>query len=340
MGREVDIAVFLELSKSTPFIDVRSENEFLCGHIPGACNVPILDNEQRKIVGTLYKQVGREVAILKGLELLGPRMSERLKMGVKISGNSAVMVHCWRGGMRSQFYAFLLQFYGLQPVLLKGGYKSFRKVVHEKFKHTFDLVVLGGKTGSGKTNVLLELAEKGQQVIDLEALANHRGSAFGGLGMTEQPTQEQFENNLYAALAACDSSRKIWVEDESRTIGRIVIPEAFWMQMRTAPVLLLQRDVEERLDQIMQDYSGFRTAELIESLERIGKRLGPQHVKRAVEWMHAGNSREAFSIALHYYDKAYQYNLEKSKTRKRILHEGSGKSYADLAEEMSNLKWK
>lgn len=331
MIKSVDIEEFLELSKSIPIIDARSEGEFESGHIPNALNVPILNNEQRKIVGTLYKQNGRETAVFKGLELLGPNMSSRLKQGVKIAQNSQVLVHCWRGGMRSEFYAFLLKFYGLEPILLKGGYKSFRGKVHETFNVPKKFVVLGGRTGSGKTILLEKLKSLGEQVIDLENLANHRGSSFGSLGMDEQPSQEQFENDLFSCLSKLDASEVVWIEDENRTIGGRVIPEGIWNQMKSAQKIYLDRAFEERLDQIMTDYSGFSKVELIHSMNRIGKRLGPQHVKRAIELLENGEIREAFTMALAYYDKAYTYGLGKSKSGIIKHIDGIGLSYDELA---------
>ena len=339
MTKTVNIHAFLELSKTIPILDVRSESEFEMGHMQNAVNIPILSNEQRKIVGTLYKQNGREVAVYKGLELLGPLMSVRLKKGVKLATNGKVLVHCWRGGMRSQFYAFLLHFYGLESILLEGGYKAFRGLVHQTFDQKLNIIVLGGKTGSGKTVVLKKLAELGEQVIDLEAIANHRGSSFGALGLNEQPSQEQFENALFTAISKLDATKTIWLEDENRTVGSRVIPEGFWNQMKASSKIFLIRDFEERLDQIMLDYSCFPVNDLIISMQRIGKRLGPQHVKRAIELLENGEIREAFEIALAYYDKAYLFGLEKNKAAEIIMLEGIGLTHTEIAGLLSTKKY-
>ena len=339
MTKTVNIQAFLELSKTFPILDVRSESEFEMGHMQNAVNIPILSNEQRKIVGTLYKQNGREVAVYKGLELLGPLMSVRLKKGVKLASNGKILVHCWRGGMRSQFYAFLLHFYGLESILLEGGYKAFRGLVHQTFDQELNIIVLGGKTGSGKTVVLKKLAELGEQVIDLEAIANHRGSSFGALGLKEQPSQEQFENALFTAISKLDSTKTIWIEDENRTVGSRVIPEGFWNQMKSSSKIFLIRDFEERLDQIMLDYSCFPVKDLIISMQRIEKRLGPQHAKRAIELLENGEIREAFKIALVYYDKAYLFGLEKNKAAEIILLEGIGLTHPEIASLLSTKKY-
>lgn len=338
MTKSVSIEEFIELADQMPIIDVRSENEFFSGHFPSAGNIPILSDEQRKIVGTIYKQNGREPAVFKGLELLGPFMSIRLKQGVKLVKDNQVLVHCWRGGMRSQFYAFLLEFYGIEPILLKGGYKAFRGVVLKSFEEPLKIIVLGGKTGSGKTILLNFLKEQGEQILDLEHVANHRGSTFGALGMEDQPSQEQFENNLFTAIRKLDKNKIIWIEDESRTIGARVIPEGIWSQMKTTEKIYLDRDFEERLNQIMEDYANFSIADLKVSMLRIGKRLGPQHVKRAIELLENGEMREAFAMALIYYDKTYSYNLEQNTTNKITKIAAQGISYLEITKQLISLK--
>jgi tRNA 2-selenouridine synthase len=337
MIRSVTIEEFLELSKELSVIDVRSETEFIAGHIPNATNIPILNDEERKVVGTMYKQNGRKTAVYKGLELSGPNLSARLRQGVKLVNEGPVLVHCWRGGMRSEFYSFLLKFYGLEPILLQGGYKSYRTLVHETFEKQANYFVLGGKTGAGKTVILEHMKQLGEQVIDLEQLANHRGSAFGALGMLDQPTQEQFENNLYDVMCKLDLSKPIWIENENRTIGDKVIPQGLWQQMVKAKMFFVDREFEDRLDQIMKDYGSFKPVDLKKSMEKIGKRLGPQHVKRALELIDAGSIREAFEIPLGYYDKSYEFNLSKNEIRPSIVIDGKGLSYLKLAEQLQEI---
>lgn len=337
MIRSVTIEEFLKLSKELPIIDVRSEKEFTAGHIPNAQNIPILTNEERKVVGTLYKQNGRKTAIYKGLELSGPNLSLRLRQGVKLVNEGPVLVHCWRGGMRSEFYSFLLKFYGLEPILLQGGYKSYRTLVNDSFEKQANFIVLGGKTGAGKTVILEKLKSLGEQVIDLEHLANHRGSAFGALGMTDQPSQEQFENDLFTILSSLDLSKPIWIENENRTIGDKVIPQGIWQQMIQSKMVFIEREFDERLDQIMQDYGAFNSEDLKGSMMKIGKRLGPQHVKRALELIDNGNIREAFEIPLGYYDRSYEFNLSKNQMRPSVIIDGKGKSYEELANTLQEI---
>lgn len=334
MIQSVSIEEFLDLSKSLKVIDARSENEFSAGHIPGAYNIPILSDDERKIVGTLYKQNGRKSAVFKGLELSGPNLSARLKHGVKLVTEGKVLVHCWRGGMRSEFYSFLLKFYGLEPILLQGGYKSYRTLVHQTISQPLNLIVLGGQTGSGKTILLHELKALGEQVIDLEHLAAHRGSAFGALGMVEYPTQEQFENNLFTEILKLDITQPIWIEHENRTIGDKVIPPALWDQMVSAKKIIIERDFAERIHQIMKDYGAYKPTDLKQSMMKIGKRLGPQHIKRALELIDEGKIQESFEIALGYYDKSYTYNLTKLIVKPEIFLNGRGKTYPEIAKEL------
>jgi tRNA 2-selenouridine synthase len=331
MIKSVEIKEFLELAKELQIIDARSRNEFLQGHIFSANNIPILSNDERKVVGTMYKKYGRKTAVFKGLELSGPNLSARLKEGIKLVGEGKVLVHCWRGGMRSEFYSFLLKFYGLEPIILKGGYKSYRGFVHETISKPYKYVVLCGKTGSGKTIILNELKKIGEQVIDLEGLANHRGSAFGALGMPDSQSQEQFENDLFTVLQQLDQTKPVWIENENRTIGDKVIPEGLWNQMIQGTKINVERDFEDRLNQIMLDYGSFKPKELKSSMEKIGKRLGPQHVKKALELIDEGKISEAFKIALIYYDKTYEYSLTKMEVKPIMLIDNKGLSNLEIA---------
>lgn len=326
-----------DLTQNFVIIDVRSESEFLQGHIPGAYNVPVLNDEHRKIVGTIYKQSGKEKAVLKGLELLGPDISSRLKLAIQFCKEEQnIIVHCWRGGMRSQFFVFIMEFYGYKVKVLQGGYKAYRNHVLNSFNLSYKINVLGGKTGSGKTHVLNELKSKGAAMIDLEGLACHRGSSFGAIGMPPQPSQEQFENELSLQLFLLNKST-IWIEDEGRTVGSRVIPEGLWLQMRNAPHYFLNTNFEMRLDQIMIDYGSFPTEELLVAMERIGKRLGPQHVKTALEAINNGDLKEAFTMALTYYDKAYTFQKEKHPLGEKIEVEVESLDAEEIASKLMKL---
>lgn len=310
MPVSLDIRTFLQQASSgLPVIDVRTPKEFEQGHIPGAINMPLFSNEERAEVGTLYKQAGKQPAILKGLEFVGPKMALMAREASMLSQGGPVLVHCWRGGMRSGSVAWLLEMYGLKVSTLKGGYKSFRQHVLGSFAQPYKLLILGGKTGSGKTAILQELKLSGAQVADLEALACHKGSAFGALGEKEPPSQEHFENELAMVLQSFDASQPIWMEDESRLIGRKVIPGGLWEQMRTAPLLHVQLPFEERVNYLVQEYGKFSKEQLEASILKIARRLGPQHVKQALASLHDGDLATVCTICLKYYDKSYGYGI-------------------------------
>jgi tRNA 2-selenouridine synthase len=337
MVHQLSIEAFLGAASAYNVIDVRSEKEFAEGHIPGAINIPILEDEERKIVGTIYKQNSRQAAVYKGLELSGPHLSERLRRGVKHSKENKILVHCWRGGMRSEFYAFLLHYFGIEPHLLIGGYKSYRTEVHRSFDRKLNFVVLAGKTGSAKTEILSQLKDRGEQIIDLEFLAKHRGSSFGALAYEEKTSQEQFENDLFEVIRALDHTKRVWIEDEGRTIGDKVVPEGVWSQALEAPRMVIERSFDERLDQIVKDYSCFNKTDLKVSMQRIGKRLGPQHVKRALELLDENEYYSAFEIALKYYDKAYDFQLSRVELEKRTIVNARGLSITEIADFLKKL---
>ena len=311
MALSLSIEEFIKFSETVPLIDVRTPSEYKQGHIPGALNISLFTNEERKIIGTLYKQQGRQAAILKGLEFTGPRLKEIILSANKIDREKAFLIYCWRGGMRSASVAWLLELYGYKIFVLKGGYKSFRKFIFEKFTSPQKIIVLAGRTGAAKTLVLNKLSLRGEQIIDLEHLAGHKGSSFGSLGEKEQPSQEAFENRLAMALYRSDNKKTIWLEDESRMVGQKVIPAPLWEQMRKAKVFYMDVPFAERVHYLIKEYGKFSKEELIKSTERISKRLGNQHTRRAIEAIKKDDLKTACEINLLYYDKAYDYGINK-----------------------------
>lgn len=310
MAKRISISDYWLQDGSAPLIDVRSPGEFAQGHIPGAHNIPLFDNAERAEIGTLYKQAGREAAVMRGLELTGPKMADFVREARKL-GSPRIVAHCWRGGMRSESMAWLWQTAGLEVEVLEGGYKAYRQQVLSDLARPQRLLVLGGKTGSGKTAVLRELAAMGSQVLDLEALAHHKGSAFGSLGQAPQPSPEQFENELHNALRSFDPLRPIWVEDESHAIGRVYIPMPFWQQMLKAPVFAIETPLDARVAYLVQEYGDFPPEALQQSLNRIQKRLGGQAHAQASDALKRGDLGEVARISLAYYDKTYQYALQR-----------------------------
>jgi tRNA 2-selenouridine synthase len=318
-------------------LDVRSPGEYSRGHIPGAISFPLFTDAERATVGTLYKQKGKDEAVLEGLRIVGPKMAGFVEEAARLSPNKKILLHCWRGGMRSASVAWLLQQAGFETRLLKGGYKAYRADIHQFLEQKFPFLVITGPTGSKKTKILQALRDKGEQVIDLETLANHKGSAFGALGMEPQPTIEQFENQLHLELSKLDLNRRIWIEDESRKIGTVVLHEGFWKQIKSVPVLLVNLSIQERIEFLVDEYGNFPAEKLEESILKIAKRLGGQHVKAALEALELGDLHQVAAITLNYYDKAYLYALENRKAH--ILHrlDIDGLSHETIAEKIIQL---
>jgi tRNA 2-selenouridine synthase len=280
-------------------IDVRSPCEFVKGHIPGAQNVPLFSDEERAAVGTTYKQVGRQEAFTLGLEVVAPKAASSF---YRIQG--PVEIYCQRGGMRSEAVCKLLVLGGIQAKRREGGYKAFRRWVHEMIAKTRPFCVLGGLSGSGKTERLREM----ENVLDLEKLANHRGSSFGMLGQPPQPTQEHFENLLAVELDKLGEG-PIWAEDESRMIGKCKIPDPLFVQLQAAPIEVMEVSREERLKRLIDEYGKFPQEQLIAATERLKRRLGTERMGRAIAHIQKGEVGAAAELVLDYYDQTYTYCL-------------------------------
>lgn len=320
MADLIQIEQFITLSANFPLIDVRAPSEFEHGHIPGAINIPLFDDEERKVVGTAYKQENKEAAMYAGLEFAGKKLVKLAKAGEKVAGSKkTLLVHCWRGGMRSKSMVWLFETMGINCYLLDGGYRSYRRYAREVLALPLRLVVIGGRTGSGKTAILIELEKRGQQIIDLEGLAHHKGSAFGALGEQDQPSTEQFENTLFNQLLTLDRKKITWIEDESRNIGKCVLPGEFYSIMKESAIIFLDIARELRAERLVGDYASFDTVELKACVLKIEKRLGGDRTKDALESIESGDFYETAMITLHYYDKAYMYSLEKNHKEYQVL---------------------
>ncbi|MEO1347680.1 MAG: tRNA 2-selenouridine(34) synthase MnmH [Cyanobacteria bacterium J06635_15] len=299
------------LTAPGPLLDVRSPSEFTQGHIPGAVSFPLFSDEERAQVGTCYKQQGRDLAVELGFELAGPKQADFLRRAKAIAAGNPIRLHCWRGGMRSESMAWLLHMGGLQVTTLAGGYKAFRRWVRATVAQPKPIMLLGGMTGTGKTDILLELRQLGEQVLDLEGLANHRGSSFGSLGLPPQPSTEHFENLVALAWHSLSQAQSIWIEAESKRIGTCRIPPELFDQMAAASTLAITRSLPERLDLLVEIYGQAETAALVEATERIRKRLGGERTQNAIALIQLGNLREAVAIILNYYDRAYLHDLNR-----------------------------
>jgi tRNA 2-selenouridine synthase len=327
----------LELAARLPVVDVRSPGEFGRGHIPGAVNIPLFDDTERAAVGTTYVQVGRREAVLEGLGFVGPKMRALCGEALKLPSDE-VLVYCWRGGMRSRSMAWLFETVGLRCRVLEGGYKAFRRAALDGIASPRDIRILGGATGSGKTAILGELARMGAQTIDLEALASHRGSAFGALGQGAQPTTEHFENLLFGELRRTDPARPLWLEDESANIGRVQITPALYALMKQAPVLEVVVPRGERVRRLTVEYGGFEPELLVAAIKKIEKRLGSEKCARAVESCRAGEMAAVARLLLDYYDKGYRHCLAQRAPGSVVrLEIAEGASTADIAETIWNI---
>jgi tRNA 2-selenouridine synthase len=316
---KIDIIRFLELSETIQIVDVRSPSEFNSGHIPGGVNIPLFDDYERKAVGTKFIKEGRLAAIIEGLKHSGPALQSKLEQALQTSKNKQLLVHCWRGGMRSEAMAWLFSLGDLEVSVLIGGYKSYRQFVLESLSEKRKMIVLGGMTGSSKTQILRYLKSRGQQILDLERLANHKGSAFGALGQPPQPTTEQFGNILFNEWKKLYTDLPFWVEDESRNIGSVFMPDAFYINMQESPVVVLEMDVNTRLPRLMEEYSAYPAESLITSIIKISKRLGGDRTRDAINAIEKEDFAKAIEIVLYYYDKTYLFGLKK-KNRKNIIY--------------------
>ena len=325
-----------------PVIDVRSPGEFAHAHIPGAVNIPLFDNDERAQVGTRYKQAGKDHAVLMGLEFVGPKLADFVKQAKKLNPqNREVLVHCWRGGMRSGSFAWLLDTAGLTASTLVGGYKAYRNLVLDSFAEPQNIIILGGKTGSGKTDILKELARQGEQIIDLEGLAHHKGSSYGAIGQLPQPATEQFENVLFNEFKSLDSNRRIWLEDESRSIGSCFIPMSLWQQMRLAPVAFVDVPKDKRVTRLVTEYTGIDHTLLVEATERIKKRLGGKVTKDALDALARHDYATVADLTLDYYDKAYLHGLSQRESTSvhtvNVIEDNPEKTAAQLIQWANTL---
>lgn len=320
MPAVLPVQEFLERARHLPVVDVRSPSEFAQGHIPDAVNLPLFSDAERAEIGTIYVRQGREPAVLRGLGMVGLRMEELARSLLEIAAEGELLMHCWRGGMRSGSVAWLAEQAGCRVRVLEGGYKRFRRWVVTGDFAPHSVRVLGGLTGAGKTEVLHELAACGQSMIDLEGLAHHKGSAFGALGELPQPTQEQFENELALAWLRLPEGTSVWLEDESRRVGRCHLPDWLWQAKLAGDYAVLELPDSERIRHLERHYGQHDADELRSCLHAIRKRLGGLRTTQAEAALDAGDLKEVCRIVLAYYDKAYRFTLDDlAPTRKRVF---------------------
>ncbi len=334
MIRQIEPTKFNSRDEGSPVIDVRSPGEFAQGHIPGAYNIPLFDDAERARVGTLYSKTGAGSAILKGLEIALPKISLFQKNLKSITGDKQILLHCWRGGMRSASMAELFNKAGFDVEILTGGYKAWRRFVREELAKPAQILVVGGATGSGKTELLHSLALKWEQVIDLERLACHKGSVFGAFGQKSQPTNEQFENDLFAEWNRLDRNKPVWIEDESRMIGKITLPDPVVEKISKGTFFYLDVGKTERIARLVKEYADFDKRTLSGAILQIRDRLGGTRVNDALAALENGRFEIVTDIVLSYYDKAYQFAIQRRQNKSSHTIRLLSVDYQDKATEM------
>ncbi len=336
--QRIEILQLFENQQDRVIIDVRSPSEFEKGHIPNAINIPLFSDEERAIVGTTYKRASPEKAMLQGLDFVGQKMSMFVKRAKKLAPEKKLIVYCWRGGKRSGSLSWLWDMTGFDVMTINGGYKAYRTHVLETIDNQpLILNRIGGKTGTGKTKILHHLSELGEQVIDLEGLAHHKGSAFGSLGELPQPSVEHFENRLFDKIRTADSSKRIWIENESRSIGRCFLPDGFWSKFSDSKLYNIEIPTDARIQRLCDDYAKYDKNDLMAVFKNIERKIGGQNAQAAIAALEIDDYPTATKIALSWYDKTYQFGLDSTKAYETVALVFSHAEMKKIAEELKNL---
>lgn len=297
-------------------IDVRSPGEFAEDHIPGAINLPVLNDAERAEVGTIYKRDGAFTARKVGAAYVSSNLATHLNDHFAGKGKEyRPLVYCWRGGQRSGSLATVLAQIGWRVAVLRGGYKTYRSHVRrelDKVPTLFTYRIVAGATGTGKTRILRAFAAEGAQVLDLEGLAQHRGSLLGGGG--SQPSQKFFESQLLAAYDRFEPAAPVWIEAESNRIGDVYVPPALWVKMQSADGIEIQMPIEERVRHLLEDYAKLLTDP--ETLKEKLRQLTTRHGTRQIEaWCSQIDAREwgelVASLLTVHYDPAYRASAKR-----------------------------
>ncbi|MEL6390554.1 MAG: tRNA 2-selenouridine(34) synthase MnmH [Bacteroidota bacterium] len=310
--RQITIQAFLDDAQRPPLIDVRSPGEYNNGHILGAHNVPLFSDSERAHVGTVYKHEGPKKAKEIGYAYVLPKLDTFVSEAERLAPEGRVVVHCWRGGLRSQSFAEHLLKEGIaDSPIIWGGYKAYRQYLLASFEEEQRMIVLAGYTGSAKTAILHELRQQGEQIIDLEGYANHKGSAFGAIGESEQPTNEHYHNILFSAWSRLSRIRNCWVEDEGIMIGRVNVPIPIFNQIRAAKTVFLEVPKKYRVQYLVDQYAHSGDELIADGLSRIKKRLGGLDFQKSIEALGHKDYHYIAERCLSYYDKYYLRSIKK-----------------------------
>ncbi len=311
----------LRLGDFSTIIDARSEGEYAEDHLPGALNWPSLHDEERKIVGTRYKQISQFEAKKLGAALVAKNIAEHIQRDVLDKPREwQPLLYCWRGGKRSGSLALVLEQIGFRVTLVDGGYKAFRAALVADLpqlaaRHSYRVIC--GPTGSGKTRLLQALGAQGAQVLDLEALAHHRSSVLGLIPGLAQPSQKAFDSRIWAALRGFDTARPVYIESESKKVGNVAVPEGLIAAMRASPCLNLQLIEDERVALLLEDYD-FYVKDIAFFCERLGALTEARGKATVQDWQTRARSGDVASVVrellLRHYDPVYLQSMQRNFT--------------------------
>lgn len=332
---------YSEIKNKCIFIDVRSPEEFKEGAIPGAVNIPILNDEERKIVGTAYKQLSKNEARRFGIEFVSPKLLNMFDEILELKKiEPYLVVYCARGGYRSTAFASIFSSIGVNLFRLIDGYKGYRKYISEallELNENIKYIVVHGNTGVGKTDILMELKSLGHNVLDLEGAANHRGSLLGSIGIGECNSQKAFESNIFEQLKDITNSRYVFIEAESKKIGKVVIPDYIFSGMKSGLHIFIDADLDYRAKSLKKDYilNENWIKESAKSFEALRKYLSNEKVDYLLAMLEQSNFEEvAKELMLNYYDPMYMNKANEYEYAAKFKAEISAKK---TAEEIS--KW-
>lgn len=311
-------------------IDVRSPGEFNSETIPSAINIPIFTDEEREVIGTVYIQKSTDAAKFLGVEAASrklPQIYQRIEALDKEFDN--LIFFCARGGFRSNSLVSLFKAIGIDAIKLDGGYKGYRKFINDNLSNLLKdikFVVLYGNTGTGKTEILKQIKDKGYDMLDLEGCANHRGSLLGGVGLGTSNTQKMFESLVYESLRH-RKSNIVFTEGESKRIGRVVMPESLFIAIKSGVNIKIHTDMSSRIENIIQDYVNGTDNEIIKALNLLRKKLGDINIDRYIQLINKQNYIPVVEeLMIKYYDPLYEFN------KKEYLHHFYNKDSKETAE--------
>ena len=334
MQRKIKVAEINEvLSDDRPFdsiIDVRSPSEFSEDHLPGSINLPVLTDFERSEVGTLYRQVDPFIARKRGAVLTSQNIAKHIERFIEKPKNWRPLVYCWRGGQRSTSMALVMHEIGWPVTLLRGGYKAYRKKIQNDLNNLIldtEFIVITGPTGIGKTDLLAEIKQAGQQVLDLEALACHRGSILGAEPKQNQPSQKLFETRLYESLFNIDQTKPVFVESESSKIGSLHLPKQLFQSLIDARAVAVDCERSKRARYSVERYN--HLVEAPENTKSLIEQLAFRHGRQRInDWLHLIAEQQwielAESLLEHHYDPAYEHSQKRFQVEQRLVLDSPG----------------